>query len=103
MEGECKCDGHRPGDGEADEDIVDEVENADCKDPPVEKEDRELDHAEADGPKHVERVFRVLVDQELMGMSELAVDELLVCSQSSDCGRCGTEEKVSLALLLCVD
>lgn len=44
----------------------------------------------------------MLVDQELMGMSELAVDELLVCSQPSDCGCYGTEETVSFALLLCV-
>lgn len=42
----------------------------------------------------------MLVDQELMGVGELAVNELLVCSQPSDCGRCGTEDKVSLTLLL---
>ena len=101
LESKRERDCHGPGDSKANEHVVDDVKSADCENSPVEKEDREFDHTETNRPEHMERVFRLFVDQELMCMSELAVDELLMCSQASECG-CYSPRKKSASHYYCV-
>lgn len=86
LKGQRERDGHGPSDGDADEDIVDDVDGTDCEDPSVEEKNREFGHPKPNGTKYVKRGFCLFINQELMCMTQLAIDQFLMRSQAPNCG-----------------
>ncbi len=73
LEGQGEDVGDAPGSRQADDDVVDEDEDADAEDPAEEEEHGELDEAQSGGPDHFVRIPRLLVDVELRRMARLPV------------------------------
>lgn len=87
LEGEGEDVRDAPAGRQADDDVVEEDEDADPKDAAEEEEHRELDKAESGRPNHLVRVPRLLVNGELRRVARQAVlVKLLMAPQAAGRG-----------------